>query len=199
MHLHNLKPLAIALAVAGLSACATVPRDLAGQFTALTPQQASDGGASGARVRWGGEIIQTEPARDQTCFYVLGKPLDTGDARPIAHADSIGRFVACRQGFYDPEVYAKGRELTVAGVLQGTVVKKVGDYDYPYPRVVADAMHLWPVRMRYARQPDPFYDPFWGPWYNPWWGGPFGYGFGPPVYVVRQAPPPPPPPPPPPK
>ncbi|EQD59053.1 Outer membrane lipoprotein Slp, partial [mine drainage metagenome] len=91
------------------------------------------------------------------------------------------RFVACHPGFYDPEVYAKGRELTVTGTLQGTVVRRVGQYDYPYPRVVADAIHLWPIRVAYRGYygyNSSFYSPFWGLGYSPWWGdGFYGGGF----------------------
>ena len=176
-----LKPLAVTLAVLGLASCATVPRELAGHYAAITPQQASAGAVAGTQVRWGGKIIETDPGRGETCIYVLGKPLNSSDARPRISADSIGRFVACHPGFYDPEVYAKGRELTVTGTLQGTVVRRVGQYDYPYPRVVADAIHLWPVRVAYRGYygyNSSFYSPFWGPGYSPWWGdGFYGGGF----------------------
>ncbi len=181
MNCRVLKPLVVALAALGLASCATVPGDLAGHYAAITPQQAGAGGASGTPVRWGGKIIETDPGRSETCFYVLGEPLSGSTARPRIGRDSIGRFVACRNGFYDPEVYAKGRELTVTGILQGTLVRKTGQYDYTYPRLVADAIHLWPARVAYRGYygyNDPYYTPFWGPAYNPWWGGPFGYGFG---------------------
>ena len=199
MNTRVLKPLAMALGTVLLASCATVPKNLAGSYAEITPQQASNGNVSGTSVRWGGQIIQTEPGHQDTCFYVLGKPLASGDARPEMSRDSTGRFVACKQGFYDPEVYAKGRDITVVGVLQGVVTRKVGDFEYPYPRVAANAVHLWPVPVVYRRG---YYggwnDPFWGPgWWGPWGGGwgydPFWYAPGP-VVIVRPAPPPPPPP-----
>ena len=199
MNTRVLKPLAMALGTVLLASCATVPKNLAGSYAEITPQQAGNGNVSGTSVRWGGQIIQTEPGHRDTCFYVLGKPLASGDARPEMSRDSTGRFVACKQGFYDPEVYAKGREITVVGVLQGVVTRKVGDFEYPYPRVAANAVHLWPVPVVYRRG---YYggwnDPFWGPgWWGPWGGGwgydPFWYAPGP-VVIVRPAPPPPPPP-----
>jgi outer membrane lipoprotein len=74
----------------------------------------------------------------------------------------------------------------------------VGDYDYPYPRVEANVVYLWPKRPVYVNTPYPpgFYDPFWGPGWGPWGG--YGYGYPyywnrPRVIVVRPAPPPPPP------
>ena len=207
MNTRLLKPIAVALGTVLLASCATVPKELAGSYADITPQQASNGGVSGTAVRWGGTIIQTEPSQADTCFYVLGKPLASNDARPEAMRDSIGRFVACKHGFYDPEVYAKGREITVSGMLRGVVTRKVGNYEYPYPRVAANVVHLWPLRVAYNRgYYNGWNDPFWGPgWGGGWggWGGPWGYdpfGYAPgPVVIVRPAPPPPPPPPPPPK
>jgi outer membrane lipoprotein len=146
-------------------------------------------------VRWGGEIISTEPGQQSTCFYVLGRPLDD-QARPVrsGNNDSQGRFVACRAGFYDPEVFARGREITVTGAIQGTMTRKVGDYDYNYPRVDANVVYLWPKRPAVVGYPygpgwyDPFWGPYWGPW-GPYWGGGWGWGggwYGGGVIVVRR-------------
>ena len=60
-----------------------------------------------------------------------------------------------------------GRELTVVGTLHGTLSQKVGDYDYTYPRVEADAVYLWPKRVPMQRYSPGFYDPFWGPGFGP--------------------------------
>lgn len=174
-----------------LGGCATIPQPLAGNYTPVTLASARSGTATDARVRWGGEIIATEPREQQTCFFVLAKPLDS-QARPERSEDSAGRFVACKQGFYDPEVFRKGRELTVTGSLAGTVQHKIGQYDYTYAKVDADNVYLWPKRVQYADS----YRPWGGPgWYDPFWGGPFGpwsYGpwYGPPPVIVVPAPPP---------
>jgi outer membrane lipoprotein len=173
-----------ALLVLGLGACATVPQELAGTYTAVTPDSAT-AVAPGTRVRWGGRIIQTEPQERETCFFVLDEPLDS-QARPERGDDSRGRFVACKQGFYDPEVYAKGSEITVAGTVAGSETRKVGDFDYVYPRVEADVVHLWPKRPMYRPAPY-FYDPFYSPFYDPFWGfGPIWY---PPRVIVVRPPP----------
>ena len=99
----------------------------------------------GARVRWGGRIVQTHPQAAQTCFEIVGIPTD-GQARPIAVDRSDGRFLACRGGFYDPEVFKPGREVTITGTLQGFDAGHIGDYAYDYPRVAADVVYLWPER-----------------------------------------------------
>jgi outer membrane lipoprotein len=189
-----LRIFSLAAATALLAACATVPKPLQGNYaTNVTSLSAQQGSASGTQVRWGGEIISTEPGQQSTCFYVLGRPLDS-QARPTrtGNNDSQGRFVACRAGFYDPEVFARGREITVTGTIQGTMTRKVGDYDYNYPRVDANVVYLWPKRQVVYGYPygPGWYDPFWGPW-GPYWGGPWGpyWGWGwyaPPVIVVRH-------------
>jgi outer membrane lipoprotein len=188
------RPLILATATAALAACATVPQPLRGTYTDLSTASAQQGGASGAKVRWGGEIIKTEPGPQETCFYLLSRPLDK-QARPKASSegDSQGRFVACRQGFYDPEVFTRGRDVTVTGALQGTVSQKVGNYDYAYPRVQADVVYLWPKQPIRVNYPPGYYDPFWGPGFGPGFGpywGPWGdpYWNRPRVIVVRPAP-----------
>jgi outer membrane lipoprotein len=174
--------------LATLGACATVPPPLQGEYSSIAPSQAVDGSHSGERVRWGGEIIKVEPGASSTCFEVLSHELDSS-ARPRSRDTSEGRFIACRSGFYDPEVFIKGRELTVAGAISGTQVGRVGQFDYTYPRVAADIIYLWPKRPLVIQQRYNWpYDPFWGPGFGPYWGG--GFWGPPPIVIVRPAPPP---------
>ncbi|MER3546777.1 MAG: hypothetical protein C4338_03870, partial [Rhodanobacteraceae bacterium] len=107
----------------GLGACATVPQQLAGTYPTVTPDAVRGGAAQGTRVRWGGRIIDTEPQEAETCFFVLAQPLDS-QARPEREGQGNGRFVACKQGFYDPEVYSRGKEVTVTGTLDGYITRK---------------------------------------------------------------------------
>ena len=177
------KFLVAAVTLLALGGCATVPAPLAGDnFSAVTPQQAVAGNASGERVRWGGEIIKVEPRSDATCFEVLSREL-WSDARPKRRDQSDGRFVACTKGFYDPAVYTRGRDLTVTGNVAGTEQHKVGEYEYTYPRVDADRVYLWPER-RFA-EGYPYYGPYWG-WYDPFWGPSYwGAWWAPPVVIVH--------------
>jgi outer membrane lipoprotein len=188
------RPLVLATAIALLGGCATIPQPLQGTYANVATTGAPQDGAGGARVRWGGEIIKTEPGQQQTCFYLLSRPLDS-QARPQSGTagENQGRFVACRDGFYDPEVFTRGRELTVTGTLHGTVSQKVGEFDYAYPRVEADVVYLWPKRVAMTAYPPGYYDPFWGPGWGPGYYGPWGgpYWGAPRVIVVRPPPPPP--------
>ena len=75
------RPLTVATLIALLGGCATIPPPLQGTYTNVTTANAQQGGASGNRVRWGGEIIKTEPGPQETCFYLMSHPLDS-EARP---------------------------------------------------------------------------------------------------------------------
>jgi outer membrane lipoprotein len=178
--------LCFGIALLALGGCAVVPAPIAGKdFAALTPAQAAAQNARGTHVRWGGEIIKVDPKSDTTCFEVLSRTLYT-DARPNRRDGSDGRFMACANGFYDPEVYRKGRDLTVIGQVTGTEQHNVGEHAYTYASVSADGIYLWPKRT----YPEPFYDP-WGPYlYDPFLGPFGGYGgyWSPPVVIYHGPP-----------
>lgn len=178
-------------AAAFAGGCATVPAPLAGDnFATITPQQAVTQPASAQRVRWGGEILKVEPRSSATCFEILSREL-YADARPSRRDHSEGRFIACKQGFFDPAVYAKGREATVVGTVNGTEHHKVGEFNYTFAKVDADEIYMWPRRSEYAGS---YYDPFWGPGCDPFWGPCYGWGgwggyWAPrPVIIVRPPP-----------
>ncbi len=128
-----------------LAGCVSTPKALQGEFSAIEPGQAARSDSTGERVRWGGRIVAVEPQATWTCFEVVGVRLGH-DGRPTANDQSSGRFLACRGGFYDPEVFKAGREVTLSGAIDGYEVRKVGDYDYRYPRIAADVVFLWPER-----------------------------------------------------
>ena len=149
-------------AVFALTGCVSIPTPLQGQFSALEPDAATQRDATGATVRWGGTLARTDPQAGQTCFEIVGRPLGS-TARPLANDRAQGRFIACRQGFYEPQVFAPGRSVTVVGHITGYETRPVGDYPYRQPRVAADAIYLWPVQ----RQVEAYYAPsiwYWGRW-----------------------------------
>ncbi len=181
------KPLLLLPLALTLGACATTPAPIAGDFAGITPAESVASGRTGERVRWGGQIIRVEPRADSTCFEVLGRELDD-QSRPRQSDRSAGRFVACRAGFHDPEVFVRGRELTVVGTVTGSERGKVGEYEYTYAHVDADAIYLWPKRPLVVEQRYRGVDPFWGPSWGRWgsyWGGWWG---PPPVVIVKPQP-----------
>jgi outer membrane lipoprotein len=162
------------LTLTALSGCVTVPTPLQGDYAASLP---SPDTPPAQKVRWGGEIIHVDTQAQRTCIEVLARRLDSS-SRPARRDDSGGRFLACRAGFYDPAVFEPGREITVTGSVDGSELRKVGDYDYRYPRVAADVIYLWREPVAYDRYADPWY---------PWGWDPFFYRpFGPPVYIIHS-------------
>lgn len=170
--------LLILLAVAALlGGCASVPPAELGKAPADVPSQAAVQGSPadyvGKTVRWGGEILGISNARGYTDVEIYGRPL-FDDAEPRPDGGDGVRFIARVQRFLDPVEYKAGKRLTVQGRLQAAVTRPVGEFEYRYPLVAVDAMHLWPVYESPAVPAwyrDPYYDPWW-PW-GPW--GPHRY------------------------
>lgn len=165
--------LATALALL-LGGCVTAPAPLRGEFASLSPDQARSSEASGALVRWGGRLVSVEPEASRTCFVVLSRPLQSS-GKPIRDREqSDGRFLACRAGFYDPALFAEGREASFTGRIEGYEERQIGAFSYRYPRLAADSVYLWPEELpaQDARYAYPFRSPYFGPWwgYRPiWW------------------------------
>ena len=175
------RTLCLLIAAAALTGCAIVPKPLQGQFAPLAPGEASNQGREGDLVRWGGRIVEVQPSTEQTCFEIVGRPL-SGSARPVENADiSAGRFLACRAGFYDPAIFTTQRDLTIVGRVVGFETRRIGEYDYRYPKLAADVVYLWSQVNR--SQVHYIQDPFWP-----------GYGYwGPRPILIHRTPAPPPP------
>ena len=124
-----------------------------------TPQQ-----FEGAQVRWGGVVAGVENREQETWLEVVARELDSS-GRPRSADYSPGRFITIVPGFLDPSVYEDGREVTVNGVLQPSLTRKIDDFEYEYPVVKTDQLFLWePVREYSPHYPYYWYDP----WYYPY-------------------------------
>jgi outer membrane lipoprotein len=120
---------------------------------------------TGAHVRWGGTIATLENQANETWIEIIARELDRS-GQPRLTDRTSGRFIAIIDGFLDPALFTEGRELTVAGVMEGETTRKIGEYDYNFPLVRVDNYLLWPLR------PDPStydYPPYW--YYDPWYPG----------------------------
>ena len=96
----------------------------------------------------GGEIIDTINHEDETTtLIVLDHALDNR-GRPEDWEISQGRFMVHSSQFLDPVVYAKGREVTVAGIVTGVKIAPVGETRYRYVVLNARQVYLWPPRSR---------------------------------------------------
>jgi outer membrane lipoprotein len=137
--------LSMAVLPLALGACVTAPAPLQGQYAAILPAASATRGATGDRVRWGGQVVGVHNGASESCFEIVGKALAI-DGRPMVRDRSEGRFIACRAGFYDPAVFKAGREVTISGTVAAFESRPIGEYDYRYPRVAADVVYLWPER-----------------------------------------------------
>jgi outer membrane lipoprotein len=154
-----------------LSACTTVPEQLKGEYGPISPETTTENDLQ-TEVRWGGVILETRPEADHTCFEILARKLESS-MRPANTDKSTGRFVACRPGFYDPEVFKKNREVTLTGPVIYIDVRKVGEYDYHFPVVDIEFISLWPKRINrvYVGGYRPYY------WHYPHYGRFYRYPY----------------------
>jgi outer membrane lipoprotein len=125
-------------------------------------QARADGDAYlGSTVRWGGVVTEVENKADETWVFLVGRKL-RDDEKPVTDGHSDGRFIANFSGFVDPEVYKPGRPLTVVGIIEGSTVRSIGEYDYRFPLVEVRDSHLWPdpsrTRVYYPPPPIWYYD-----------------------------------------
>jgi len=98
----------------------------------------------GKTILLGGKIIETTPFPGKTRITVLQYPLDFR-SKPSVDSASEGRFIVEATGFIDPFVYSAGRQVTVAGILDGKEVLPLGEINYVYPLVTSRELYLWPV------------------------------------------------------
>jgi outer membrane lipoprotein len=163
--------LTAALAALALAGCTTIPEQIQGNFSDVSPARVEPA-VFGASVRWGGVIIDAVNEADRTCFEVLSRDLDRY-LRPLQEDRTAGRFIACKSGFHDPEVFAAGREVTLTGSIRGIEEREIDQFKYRYPVIDVDELVLWQPRQD-VLVIDHMYDPFWYPypyyWGRPYWG-----------------------------
>jgi len=119
----------------------------------------------GKKVLWGGIIVSSENLAKETRLDIVEIPL-TGGMRPGNPDRSRGRFIALHEGFLDTSIYAKGREITLAGEITGTRKGKIGDMDYTFPVLRGFKLHLWQPRVDEYYSSEIFlHFPFYYPYY----------------------------------
>lgn len=128
--------------------------------------------ADSAVVKWGGTITRVvNLADEQTLLEIVSRPLRS-NGRPVHNDTSEGRFVAYIDKFLDPEIVVSGRDITVVGTLVARQSGLIGETQYVFPVVAAQAISYWKtqtaVRQRFyphwspyqRHRSDPFFD-FW--------------------------------------
>ena len=156
-----------------LSACNTVPKAVKGDYAHLSIAEVRQS-QSGQQVRWGGVIAQTDNKDNYTLIEVVSKPLNSS-TRPQNIDATTGRFIARVQGFIDPIIYKKGREITVVGNISELKQGKIGDMEYMFPVVNVDGYHLWKKRQVYDNSHHYHHSIYWGgyPYFFPYYYTPY--------------------------
>jgi outer membrane lipoprotein len=132
-----------------------VPKDLTFAAVLKDPDR-----FRGEMVIWGGRIIETVNEEGYTRIKVLQIPLDfTGF--PEDEEASEGRFLVQVIGYVDPEIYRKGRFITLAAIILGSRREPLGAIEYEYPLLESRQIHLWKNSPGYGVYPAPYW-----PWYD---------------------------------
>jgi outer membrane lipoprotein len=161
---------------ASLAACAPISQDIRRQADASAPFseiQKNPDKYRGEVIIWGGVIIETTNLKESTAIKVMQTTLDI-QQRPTDLDRSEGRFIIRVDRFLDPDIFKKGRQVTVGGEIAGKETQPIGEIQYIYPVVQAKELKLWEQPVPY---PPYYYDPwYWGPYpWRPWgpWGRPY--------------------------
>ena len=168
--------LTVTIFILAISACTSIPEQIQGSYPEISPARVEPG-IYGSSVRWGGIIIDSKNTEHLTCFEVLSRDLDKY-LRPKVEDRTSGRYIACKPGFYDPQVFSKGREITVTGNIRTIETRQVDEFDYRYPVLDVDELVLWEKRENVVVY-DSFHDPFfYGPYGHHYRGFYPYYGYG---------------------
>lgn len=118
----------------------------------------------------GGLIVKTRNFDRGSIIEAIYIPVDSlGYLKDRKHAkDRFLAFLPVSAGFLDPEIYQKGRSVTVAGEFIELRHGKIDDADYTFPMFEIKQIHLWEEQKEYYFPP--YYYPY--PPYPYWWHDP---------------------------
>lgn len=90
----------------------------------------------------GGRIIEVQAGEDGSRVKVLQLPVDRF-GKPVEGDNSEGRFIIVADQFLDPYIYTPATRISMVGVLTGSEVSKIGEYDYQYPLFRPLEIKVW--------------------------------------------------------
>lgn len=124
---------------AGLSSDARSRVTYNGPFTYI---QQDPSAHVGETVLVGGRILDIRTSEESSEIMVLQMPLDHWNA-PIDEDRSEGRFLVFMDRFLDPVLYNKGKLMSMVGVVRGSEIRAIGQYEYNFPTIDAVEIKLW--------------------------------------------------------
>ncbi|KKO20175.1 MAG: Slp family lipoprotein [Candidatus Brocadia sp.] len=130
-------------------------------------------GYKGQMIVLSGVIVSAENTKEGTLLQIVQRPAGfRGQPKDVDTTE--GRFLALDSRYLDTYVYAKDREVTVAGEVQGKRTLPLDKTEYTYPMIQVKELYLWPVIEHrdyspypyYYRHPFFYYDDYW--WWQPY-------------------------------
>jgi outer membrane lipoprotein len=141
-------------------------RDEAGIPVLFEDLLASPREYTGRVVVLGGYILEMQIEPNARVLTIIQAPLDWRE-RPKSRDLSQGRFFVTTSKFLDPEVYVKGRRITVGGSVAGARRQSVDGVRFLFPVIEAQELYLWPKKTHLVGPCYPCYERWYDPW-SPW-------------------------------
>ncbi len=164
--LYSISPKIIYIALLALLGCAPViskqVREQVNQSITLEEVCKNPERYRGEVIIVSGDIIETENTKEGTFIKVLQHPPDFR-GKPKNTDASVGRFLAFAGYYLDPFIYAKGRNVTIAGEVQGKQTLPLDEIEYSYPLIHIKEIYLWPIVRTYYFPRRYYYNNYW------WW------------------------------
>lgn len=144
----------------------------------------------------GGVIVRTKLTAAGSQIEAMHVPVD-GSGYFKESGRSEGRFLAVlpKDGtMLDPEVYLRGRMVTLAGEFVELRQGRIDEMGYVYPVFQIKQIYIWPQERLYYPTPYYYYDPWFYPYpyyyWDPSWRYPYYYRYYPVPPVYRSTSPP---------
>jgi len=123
---------------------------------------------AGTPVRWGGRVVNVSRRDDGVWLEVVERELHA-DGEPRQRGRSDGRFLARLDAGADDPDPIRGREVTVAGTVEGAFAGSIGREPYTFPVVAAEHWYAW------LEPPGAYPGPWHGYRYYRWYGHPYAW------------------------
>lgn len=192
------RPFLITLLLLFLASCAQpvfkkdVMQQASNDLPPLRALKADPGPYTGKLYLLGGRIVNTKLTERGSIIQAIYVPVDEkGHLKDIE--DVQGRYLAFlphEEGLLDPEIYEKGREITMAAEFAGTRKGKLDDIELTYPYFVIERIHLWEEEVYMPYYGPSYYSPWSSPYYPYYWDHRYPYWWDDPRWRFGTPPPP---------
>lgn len=144
-----MKGLLVIIAIVLLTGCVTYPESVkvpeGTQLASFESVNQANSQLNDQQARWSGVIAEITNLSKQTRLEVLYYPPE-GNGRPKTKGEPAGRYRVYVDKFLEPEIYKKGKSITVLGKVANKELAKIGEFEYEYPTLQQSTVYLWPKK-----------------------------------------------------